>query len=100
MQQRHVLRRLTPSHRQPSMAGSEKQSVALVSMAASAALAATKLAAGLITGSLAILSESIHSLIDFGATIITYFAVKLGDQPPDEEHQYGHAKFESVGALV
>ena len=82
------------------MAASAKQTAALASMAASAALAITKLAAGLVTGSLGILSEAIHSLIDFGATIITYFAVKWGDEPPDEEHQYGHAKFESVGALV
>jgi cation diffusion facilitator family transporter len=82
------------------MSLSEKQTVAFASMGASAALAATKFAAGLLTGSLGILSEAIHSLIDFGATIITFFAVKWGDQPPDEEHQYGHAKFESVGALV
>jgi cation diffusion facilitator family transporter len=79
---------------------SEKQTVALASVGASAALAATKFAAGLLTGSLGILSEAIHSLIDFGATVITFFAVRWGDQPPDEEHQYGHAKFESVGALV
>ncbi|MFL5259683.1 MAG: cation-efflux pump [Hyphomicrobiales bacterium] len=82
------------------MPASDKQKVALVSMAASAALAGAKLAAGTITGSLGILSEAIHSLIDFGATIITYFAVKWGDQPPDEKHHYGHAKFESIAALV
>src|SRR6187401_125453 len=82
------------------MPRSEKQMVALASMGASAGLAATKLIAGLVTGSLGLLSEAIHSLIDFGATVITYFAVKWGDEPPDEEHHYGHAKFESVGALV
>src|SRR6187397_2520811 len=82
------------------MPRSEKQMVALASMGASAGLAATKLIAGLVTGSLGLLSEAIHSLIDFGATVITYFAVKWGDAPPDEEHHYGHAKFESVGALV
>src|SRR5437763_82019 len=96
----HGLQIRAPSNRQPQMAASAKQTAALASMAASAALAITKLAAGLVTGSLGILSEAIHSLIDFGATIITYFAVKWGDEPPDEEHQYGHAKFESVGALV
>lgn len=82
------------------MAASEKQTVALFSMAASAVLALAKLAAGLLTGSLGILSEAIQSVIDCGATIITYFAVKWGDQPPDEEHHYGHAKFESVAALA
>ncbi len=82
------------------MASSEKQSVALVSMAASAALALAKLVAGLLTGSLGILSEAVHSTIDFCATIITFFAVRVGDEPPDERHHYGHAKFESIAALA
>ena len=69
-------------------------------MVASAALAAAKFVAGIFTGSLGILSEAIHSLIDFGATIVTYFAIRWGDQPPDEEHHYGHAKIESIAALV
>lgn len=82
------------------MSSSEKQNVALVSMAASAALAAGKLVAGLLTGSLGIMSEAIHSFIDFGATIVTYFAIRWGDQPADDEHHYGHAKIESIAALV
>ena len=82
------------------MSSSEKRSVALVSIAASAALAGSKFAAALFTGSLGILSEAIHSLIDFGATIVTYFAIRWGDQPADEQHHYGHAKIESVAALV
>src|ERR1700741_2904980 len=82
------------------MATSEKQSVALVSMFASAVLVGAKLAAGLLTGSLGILSEAVHSFTDFCATVITYFAVRLGDQPPDERHHYGHAKFESIAALA
>jgi cation diffusion facilitator family transporter len=79
---------------------SEKQSVALVSMLVSAGLAIAKLVAGLLTGSLGILSEAVHSFTDFCATVITFFAVRLGDQPPDERHHYGHAKFESVAALA
>ncbi len=79
---------------------SEKQSVALVSMLASAGLALAKLVAGLMTGSLGIISEAVHSFTDFCATVITFFAVRLGDQPPDERHHYGHAKFESVAALA
>ncbi len=79
---------------------SEKQNVALASMLASAALAATKLAAGLVTGSLGILSEALHSVLDFGATAVTWFAVSVSDLPPDEEHQFGHAKVESVAALI
>lgn len=79
---------------------SEKQSVALVSMVASAGLAIAKLVAGLVTGSLGILSEAVHSFTDFCATVITFFAVRMGDQPPDDRHHYGHAKFESVAALA
>jgi cation diffusion facilitator family transporter len=82
------------------MSSSEKRSVALVSVLASAVLAAGKLVAAAFTGSLGILSEAIHSVIDLGATIITYFAVRWGDQPADDEHHYGHAKIESVAALV
>lgn len=82
------------------MSSSEKQSVALVSIGASALLAGAKFVAAVFTGSLGILSEAIHSLIDFGATIVTYFAIRWGDQPPDEQHHYGHAKIESIAALV
>lgn len=82
------------------MSSSEKQTVALVSMAASAALAGGKFVAALLTGSLGVLSEAIHSLIDFGATIVTYFAIRVSDRPADDEHHYGHAKIESVAALV
>lgn len=83
-----------------AMSASEKRSVALVSMAASAGLAGAKFAAAMFTGSLGILSEAIHSLIDFGATVITYLAIRWSDQPADDEHHYGHAKIESVAALV
>ncbi len=82
------------------MSSSEKRSVALVSVLASAVLAAGKLVAAAFTGSLGILSEAIHSVIDLGATVITYFAIRWGDQPADDEHHYGHAKIESVAALV
>ncbi|MGH6854101.1 MAG: cation diffusion facilitator family transporter [Aestuariivirga sp.] len=82
------------------MPASEKQQVALVSLFASLGLAISKLAAGLITGSLGILSEAIHSIIDFGATVVTLIAIRWSDQPPDAEHHYGHAKAESVAALI
>jgi cation diffusion facilitator family transporter len=77
-----------------------KQRVALTSIAASAGLTAAKTAVGLATGSLAILSEAAHSLIDLAATVMTYFAVRLADKPADEEHHYGHGKIESLSALA
>src|ERR1700691_1745117 len=77
-----------------------KERVALGSIAASAGLAAAKAIVGLLTGSLAILSEAGHSLLDLTATVLTYFAVRLSGKPADAEHQYGHGKVESVTALV
>ena len=78
----------------------EKERVALGSIAASAGLTAAKAVVGLLTGSLAILSEAGHSLIDLSATIMTYFAVRISGKPADAEHQYGHGKMESVTALA
>jgi cation diffusion facilitator family transporter len=78
----------------------EKENVALMSLLASFVLAAAKLIAGLSTGSLGILSEAIHAVLDFGATVITWFAVRWSEEPPDDEHHYGHAKIESVAALI
>ena len=78
----------------------EKEQVALTSIAASAALTVAKGAVGIATGSLAILSEAGHSLIDLGATVMTYIAVRVSGKPADEEHHYGHGKIESISALA
>jgi cation diffusion facilitator family transporter len=78
----------------------EKEKAALGSIAASAGLTAAKAIIGLLTGSLAILSEAAHSLLDLSATVLTYFAVRVSGKPADAEHQYGHGKVESVTALA
>ncbi|MPZ54985.1 MAG: cation diffusion facilitator family transporter [Rhizobiales bacterium] len=78
----------------------EKEKVALSSIVASACLTAAKGAVGISTGSLAILSEAAHSLLDLAATVMTYFAVRIAGKPADEEHHYGHGKVESVTALA
>jgi cation diffusion facilitator family transporter len=78
----------------------DKERVALGSIAASAGLTAAKAIVGFVTGSLAILSEAGHSLIDLSATVLTYFAVRVSGKPADAEHQYGHGKMESVTALA
>ncbi len=78
----------------------KKQSVALSSVFASLALTVLKLIVGLATGSMGILSEAAHSLLDLGAALLTFFAVKVGDKEADEHHHYGHQKVESVSALV
>lgn len=77
-----------------------KKAVALSSVFASFFLTAGKLAVGLLTGSLGILSEAAHSALDFGAALITYFAVRVSDKPADKDHHYGHAKVENFSALI
>ncbi len=78
----------------------EKEKVALGSIVASAGLTLAKGVVGVLTGSLAILSEAAHSLLDLAATVMTYIAVRISGRPADEEHHYGHGKVESVAALV
>lgn len=77
-----------------------KEQVALSSVAVSALLTLGKVAAGLASGSLALLSEAAHNAIDTGATLLTFFAVREANKPADESHHYGHGKFESLSALV
>src|SRR5262245_18229425 len=62
-----------------------KERVALGSIAASAGLTAAKAIVGLLSGSLAILPEAAHSLLDFAATVLTYFAVRISGKPADRE---------------
>lgn len=78
----------------------DKRAVAISSMFASAVLTVGKFAVGILTGSLGLISEGLHSLLDFGATILTYLAVRISDKPADAEHPYGHGKTESVAALA
>lgn len=78
----------------------EKEKVALSSIFASGGLTVAKGIVGVLTGSLAILSEAAHSALDLAATVMTYFAVRISGKPADEEHHYGHGKVESITALV
>ena len=78
----------------------QKQNVAFSSVMASLFLTAMKLVAGIMTGSIGIISEAAHSALDFGAAALTLFAVKMSDKPADSKHHYGHAKVESVSALI
>ena len=80
--------------------GQRKRRAALFSLAASAALSALKLIAGLFSGSLALLSEGAHNAVDIAASGLTYLAVREADRPPDDEHPFGHAKLEAVAALI
>ena len=76
-----------------------KTNVAAISIFASAGMAAAKFAVGIAIGSLALISEALHSSVDVIATVITWLVVRVSDAPADEEHHYGHGKFESLSAL-
>ena len=76
-----------------------KERTAAISLVASFGLAGVKLVIGLFIGSLALVTDALHSTTDFLATIITLVAVRFGDRPPDASHPYGHGKFENIAAL-
>ena len=77
----------------------EKQSAAGTSVAAALGLTSAKLAAGILTGSLGILAEAMHSGLDLVAAIITYIAIRIANRPADRTHLYGHGKIENLSAL-
>ena len=77
-----------------------KTATAALSVASNTFLIAVKLAVGIVTGSVSVLSEAIHSLFDLIAAIIAFFSVRLADTPPDTDHPYGHGKIEGLSGMV
>jgi len=78
----------------------EKRLAALASVGSAVVLVLLKVFLSVVTGSLGILSEALHSILDFVAAVITYLSVKVADQPADAQHLYGHGKVESFSAFV
>ena len=78
----------------------EKKRVAGISVIAAIFLTGFKLLIGLLTGSLGILSEALHSGLDLVAALITYFSVRISDKPADKNHHFGHGKIENFSALI
>src|SRR4030088_3373346 len=76
-----------------------KSRVAAISVFASAGMAAAKFVVGVAIGSLALISEALHSSVDVVATVVTWMVVRVSDRPADKEHHYGHGKLESISAL-
>ncbi len=76
-----------------------KRRAALVSVASNSSLIVIKLAAGLVSGSISILSEVLHSAMDLVASIIAYYSVKHASQPADKEHPFGHGKAENLSGI-
>ena len=80
-------------------ASSSKTRVAAVSIVASASMAVIKFVVGVAIGSLALISEALHSSVDLAATVVTWIVVRISDRPADEEHHYGHGKIENLSAF-
>ncbi len=78
----------------------EKKNIALTSVLAAIFLTGFKLVIGLLTRSLGILSEALHSALDLVAAVVTYFAVRISDKPADYDHNFGHGKIENISALI
>jgi cation diffusion facilitator family transporter len=76
-----------------------KERTAAISLVVSFALAVAKLVIGLSIGSLALITDALHSATDFLATGLTWLAVRVSDRPADASHPYGHGKFENIAAL-
>lgn len=79
---------------------SVKTTTARLSVISNTVLIVLKLITGIVTGSVSILSEAIHSLFDLIAAIIAFFSVRLSEQPPDADHPYGHGKVEGISGFV
>ena len=77
-----------------------KSGAALLSVASNSILIVLKLVAAAITGSIAILTEAIHSSIDLVASVVALVSVRRADVPPDEDHPYGHEKVENLAATI
>ena len=77
-----------------------KLRAASLSVASNSGLIVIKVIAGTLTGSVAILTEAIHSSIDLVASIVAFFSVRKADEPADESHRYGHEKVENLAAAI
>ena len=78
----------------------EKKFAALMSILSNSSLIILKIIAGVITGSIGIISEAIHSCSDLLASFIAFFSISKASEPADLEHQYGHGKYEDFAGLT
>lgn len=78
---------------------SPKIAAARVSLATAFSLATMKLVAGLITGSLAVISSAVDSLLDILMSGVNFMAIRHAEQPADDRHPYGHGKFETIASI-
>lgn len=81
------------SHRQ-------QRRIAVLSIIAASGLVVLKLGAGIVSGSLGLLAEALHSAIDLVAAVLTFVAIRVGQRPPDRRHPFGHGRAEHLAALA
>jgi cation diffusion facilitator family transporter len=84
----------------PAAHAPRKARAAGLSIASNASLIVLKIVAGAITGSVAIITEAVHSSIDLMASFVAYFSVRKADEPADRDHPYGHQKVENLAAAL
>jgi cation diffusion facilitator family transporter len=77
-----------------------KARAARVSIASNSGLIALKVVAGVLTGSVAIITEAVHSAVDLVASVVAYFSVRKAEEPADRSHPYGHEKVENLAAAL
>jgi len=77
-----------------------KVQIARLSIISNTLLILMKLSVGLISGSVSIISEAIHSSMDLMASLIAFFSVRVSDNPPDSRHPYGHGKIENISGVI
>ena len=78
----------------------KKVNVARLSIFSNTTLIVFKVIAGILSGSVSIISEAIHSLMDLLASVVAFFSVRISDTPADKNHPYGHGKFENISGVV
>jgi cation diffusion facilitator family transporter len=94
---------MTPESPPATPAGRDagvKVRTASLSVASNSALILLKVVAGTITGSVALLTEAVHSSVDLVASIVAFFSVRKAGEPADESHRYGHERFENLAAAI
>lgn len=77
-----------------------KQRTASLSVASNSTLILLKVIAGTLTGSVAILTEAVHSSVDLIASLVAFFSVRKAGEPADETHRYGHERMEDLAAAI
>lgn len=78
----------------------EKKLAAGLSITSNAVIITLKLIAGAISGSISIISEAVHSLSDFLASVLTFFAVMRSSEPADKDHPFGHGRYEDMSGFI